>query len=115
MAYLLLGPIILSMDYPGPKTTELLNLGFGIQLKGIYLKHMPVSIRSQTLNKNLPSWSTQVAQSVKHLTLGFGSGHNLMVCGFEPRIRLCVDGAEPAWNSLSDHAHTCALYVSLSK
>ena len=34
MVYLILGPIIPSMDYPGPKTSELLNFGFGIQLKG---------------------------------------------------------------------------------
>ena len=25
-----------------------------------------------------------MAQSVKHLTLDFGSGHDLTVCGFEP-------------------------------
>ena len=36
-----------------------------------------------------------VAQSVKHLTLGFGSGHDLMVHEFEPHIRLCVDSSEP--------------------
>ena len=41
-----------------------------------------------------------VAQSVKHLTLGFGSGHDLMVCGFEPRVGLCVDSSEPAWDYL---------------
>ena len=29
-----------------------------------------------------------VAQSVKHLTLGFSSGHDLMVGGFEPHIGL---------------------------
>ena len=28
---------------------------------------------------------TRVAQSVKHRTLGFGSGHDLTVCGFKPR------------------------------
>ena len=32
-----------------------------------------------------------VAQSVKHLTLGFGSGHDLTVCGFEPHVGLCAD------------------------
>ena len=34
-------------------------------------------------------------------TLGFGSGHDLVVCGFKPHIGLCADGAEPAWDSLS--------------
>ena len=29
-------------------------------------------------------WGTWVAQSVKCLPLGFGSGHDLMVCGFDP-------------------------------
>ena len=34
--------------------------------------------------------------SVEHLILGFGSGHDLMVCGFEPCIRLCADSVEAA-------------------
>ena len=42
-----------------------------------------------------------VAQLVKRLTLGFGSGHDLVVGEFEPRVRFCVDSTEPAWNSLS--------------
>ena len=33
-------------------------------------------------------WGTWVAQSVKHQTLDFGSGHDLTVCGFEPCIGL---------------------------
>ena len=37
------------------------------------------------------------AQSVKHLTTGFGSGRHLTVCEKEPRVGLCVEGAEPAW------------------
>ena len=42
-----------------------------------------------------------MAQSVERPTLGFGSGHDLMVCGFEPQVRLCADGMKPTWNSLS--------------
>ena len=42
-----------------------------------------------------------VAQSVEHLTLDFGSGHDLMVRGIEPHVRLCIDTVEPAWDSLS--------------
>ena len=34
-----------------------------------------------------------MAQSVKCLTLGFGSGHGLMVHEFGPYIRLCADSA----------------------
>ena len=36
-----------------------------------------------------------VAQSVKCPTLGFGSGHGLMVREFEPCVRLLADSAEP--------------------
>ena len=39
---------------------------------------------------------TWVAQSVKHPTLGFGLGHDLMVCEFDPHMRLHADSAEPA-------------------
>ena len=42
-----------------------------------------------------------MAQSVEHLTLDFGSGHDLTVRGFEPHIGLCTDNAEPTWDSLS--------------
>ena len=41
-----------------------------------------------------------MAQSVKHPTLDFGSGHDCMVCGIEPCIGLCIDSREPAWDSL---------------
>ena len=36
-----------------------------------------------------------MAQSVKHLTLDLGSGHDLMVCGIKPHVGLCTDGSEP--------------------
>ena len=42
-----------------------------------------------------------VAQSVKQLTLGFGSGHDLMFGETEPHVRLCTDSIEPGWDSLS--------------
>ena len=42
-----------------------------------------------------------MAQSVKHLNLDFSSGHDLNVDELEPDIGLCVDSAEPAWDSLS--------------
>ena len=42
-----------------------------------------------------------MAQSVKHLTLDFVSGHDLLVCGFKPRVGLCAGNAEPTWDSLS--------------
>ena len=42
-----------------------------------------------------------VAQSVKHLILGFSLGHDLMVHEIESHVRSCVDSMEPAWSSLS--------------
>ena len=57
-----------------------------------------------------------VAQSLKHLTLGFSSGHDLMVHEFEPHIGFCADSVEPAWDSLSPSlcpSPTCTVSVSL--
>ena len=48
-----------------------------------------------------------MAQLVKRLTLDFGSGHNLMVCGIEPHTALCTDRVKPAWNSLSPSLSLC--------
>ena len=42
-----------------------------------------------------------MVQPVKCPTLGFGSGHDLIVHEFEPRIRLCAGSMEPALDSLS--------------
>ena len=42
-----------------------------------------------------------MAQLLKRPTLGFNSGHDLMVCGLEPHVGLCADSVEPAWDSLS--------------
>ena len=38
---------------------------------------------------------TWVTWSVQHLTLGFGSGHDLVVRGIEPRLRFHTDDMEP--------------------
>ena len=42
-----------------------------------------------------------MAQSVKHPTLGLSSGHDLTDHEFEPRVGLCTDSMEPAWDSAS--------------
>ena len=43
-----------------------------------------------------------VAQLVKHLILGFSSGHDLTtVCEIEPQVAFCAGSTEPAWDSLS--------------
>ena len=39
-----------------------------------------------------------VAQSVKRLTLGFGSGHDLTVHEFEPCVGSALTSVEPAWD-----------------
>ena len=57
--------------------------------------------------ENEREWGTWVAQSVKRQTLDFGSGHDLMVCGFESHVRLRTDSGEPAWGSLSLSAPPC--------
>ena len=50
---------------------------------------------------NILTWGAWMAQSVKHPTPDFSSGHDLTVRGFEPCISLCTNSAEPAWDSLS--------------
>ena len=60
-----------------------------------------------------------MAQLVKCLILDFSSGHDLTVYEMEPRIRLCADSAEPAWDSLPPSLSappllTCACMRSLA-
>ena len=52
------------------------------------------------LREDLKSGAPGGAQSVEHLTLDFGSGHDLTVRGIEPRVGLRADSAETAWDSL---------------
>ena len=72
--------------------------------------------------KMIKQWGAWVAQSVKCLTLGLGSGHDLMVRGFESHFGLCANSAEPAWDFLSlslslsplcpSHAHSLFLKIN---
>ena len=55
-----------------------------------------------------------MAQSVKHLTLGFSSGHDLTVHEFEPRVGLCANSVKPAWDSLSSLSDPLLLALNLS-
>ena len=64
--------------------------GSDVPIKGSYLWSKSLEIRG-----------TWVAQLVKRLTLGFGSGHDLTVCGIKPCVGLHALSAEPAWDSLS--------------
>ena len=59
-----------------------------------------------------------MSQSGKCPTLDFGSGHDLVVRGFEPRVRLRVGSMELAWDSLSPSLCAPPLllqFLSLSK
>ena len=42
-----------------------------------------------------------MAQPIKQPALGFGSGHDLMVCEFEPHVGLYPDSTDSAWDSVS--------------
>ena len=53
------------------------------------------------MEQNTKFQGAWLAQSVKHLTLDLGSGHDLTVREFKPHIGLHTDGAEPAWDSVS--------------
>ena len=60
------------------------------------------------ISKN--SRGTWVAQSDKHLTLDFGSGHDLTVHEFEPSLSV-----EPTWDSFSPSFSAAPLHaLSLS-
>ena len=57
-----------------------------------------------------------MAQLVKLSTLGFGSGHDLIVHEFNPCICLSAGSTEPAWHALSpSHCPFPACILSLSK
>ena len=40
-----------------------------------------------------------MAQAIKRQAPGFRSGHGLTVPEMKPRVGLCSDGVEPAWDS----------------
>ena len=57
-----------------------------------------------------------MAQLVKWLTLGLGSGHDLMVGDFEPCMGFCANSVQPAWDSVFLSLHpSSALSIALNK
>ena len=74
-----------------------------------------VSFSLNVTGEGAPGWLR--LKSVKHSTLGFGSGHDLTVHEFEPHRGLHTDSAEPAWDSLPLSLHPplmLSLFLSLS-
>ena len=57
--------------------------------------------RGRQTQKNKPLRGAWVAQSVKHLTLDFGSGHDLKFHETKLHVWLWADSMELAWDSLS--------------
>ena len=59
--------------------------------------------------KVLRWWGAWVAQMVKGPSLDFHAGHDLTVPEFEPRVGLCMDSTEPAWDPLAPSLSLSAL------
>ena len=48
------------------------------------------------MRQNVPDLRSEVSLGRLGGSVGyFGSGHDLVVCEFEPRVGLCVDSSEP--------------------
>ena len=58
-----------------------------------------MNVKSKRFCLNSEFRGARVAQVVKHLTLDFGLGQNLMVCEIRPSVEPAVS-AEPALDSL---------------
>ena len=101
---------------PTPRSPSILGLGEFISL-----------LSTTTAQPGELTWfKCGLTDLVKCLTLGFSSGHDLTVHETESHVRLCADGVEPAWDSLSlllslsappllSHAFSLSLSLSLSK
>ena len=78
-----------------------------IEITDIFCITLKLRQKSQNIMcVHLPSTSAGirgawVAQLVEHLTLDFGSGHELTVRGIEPCIGLHAESAETAWDTIS--------------
>ena len=64
--------------------------------------------RGAWVAQSLGSW---VMQSVKCLTLGFGSGHDLMIFGSSPASGFMLS-SESTWNSLPLSPYSCVHTLS---
>ena len=84
-------------------------------MKGLFSLESPSqSASAQFTQERTPSGGAWVAQSVKHPTPDFSSGHDLTVHEIKPRIRLSAVSVEPASFRSSVSLSLC-LCPSLSK
>ena len=70
---------------------------------------------NESLNLKREKRSTWVAQLVEHLTLGFGSGHDLTVHEIEPHVRLCQQRGACRGSLSAPPSPSLFLPLSLSK
>ena len=90
-----------------PKGKRFLRVFYVLEVTCVASAHSSLVITLQRLYpsttniRNAASMGAWVAQSVKHLTLDFGSGHDLTVHELEPHIGLWVDSVGAAWDYLS--------------
>ena len=72
----------------------------------------------QRFVKTKISQGAWVAQSVEHLTLDLDSGQDFTIHEIKPRVQLCADSMEPAWDSLSLFiflSPTCSLSLKINE
>ena len=85
-----------------------MGTGFPVRMMKKFWKQIVVMVE-QHREYTSCHWLIALKNTVKMGHLGgsvgsasdFGSGHDLMVCGFKPHVRLYADSTEPAWDSLS--------------
>ena len=90
------------VGHRGSLSLHIPRLGFQICSfpSGIYFPietvlNLAVGVSGQPV-RHFGIQGTWVAHSVECLALDFGSGHDLVVHGFEARVGLCADSVEPA-------------------
>ena len=104
-------------DHKGNNNDNLENSLHLTKLGGSGILQRSITVKKRKKDSFKGAW---VAQLIEHLTLDFGSDHDLGVHEIKPCIRFCADSTEPAWDSLSASLSappslTCMLSVSQNK
>ena len=76
------------------------SVSFSLTLPLSHLCSLSHSLSLSLKNKQQKKLVFFLIEKITHLglldgALGLGSGHDLMVCEFEPHVRLCADSSEP--------------------